>query len=214
MNTLTRFFAALTLAVVTLTAHADLERDIRYLQSRWAEVNYQLEGKTRLAAFAQLSTAADDVTTAYPDRAEGWIWSGIIKSTHAGAKGGLGALTLAKSAKKDLEQALKIDPGALQGSAYTSLGTLYASVPGWPLGFGDSAKAEQLLKQALAANPDGIDSNYFYGDYLLKEKRYNDAKVFFLKAQRAAPRPGRELADAGRQGEIAAALAHIAQQLN
>jgi Tfp pilus assembly protein PilF len=50
-------------------------------------------------------------------------------------------------------------------------GALYYQVPGWPIGFGDKDKANELLKKALALNPDGIDPNYFYGDFLLKEKK-------------------------------------------
>ena len=45
----------------------------------------------------------------------------------------------------------------------------YYQVPGWPVGFGDDEKAEQLLKQALAINPTGIDPNFFYGDFLLDQ---------------------------------------------
>ncbi len=39
-----------------------------------------------------------------------------------------------KEARASLEAALKIAPEALDGSAYTSLGSLYYQVPGWPLG--------------------------------------------------------------------------------
>ncbi len=193
-------------------ALAGLEEDVVYLQTRWAEVNYQLEGKARLAAFEQLVAEADRVTAAHPDRPEGWIWSGIVKSTYAGASGGLGALSLAKASKKDLERALAIDPQALQGSACTSLGTLYYSVPGWPVGFGDRHKAEELLQRALAIDPQGIDSNYFYGDYLVRQKRFDDARRHLLVAQGAPARAGREVADAGRQREIAAALARIEKE--
>ena len=44
-------------------------------------------------------------------------------------------------------------------------------MPGWPIGFGDKKKAEEYLKKALAANPDGIDPNFFYGDFLLDKVR-------------------------------------------
>lgn len=203
-------FALASLMAGANLALADLDGDVRNLQTRWAEVNYQLEGKAQLAAFEQLVADASKVTLSYPDRAEGWIWSGIIKSTYAGAKGGLGALSLAKASKADLEQAISLDAKALAGSAYTSLGTLYYNVPGWPVGFGDEDKAEELLKQALKLNPDGIDSNYFYGDFLIDQQRYDEARQFLSKAQKAPPRPGRELADDGRQKEIAEALAAIA----
>ena len=199
------------LLLTSAGAMADLDSDIGQLQARWAEVNYELNGKTQLTAFEQLAEVAEQVTGRYPDRAEGWIWSGIIKSTYAGARGGLGSLSLAKASKAPLEKALSLNDRALEGSAYTSLGTLYFNVPGWPVGFGDDDKAETLLTKALAINPDGIDANYFYGDFLLREKRYNEAEQYLRKAQQAAPRPGRALADAGRQKEIAAALAKVTE---
>jgi len=177
----------------TSASRADLTGDITHLQERWAEVNYQLEGKTKLAAFEQLVADADRIKSANGNAAEALIWSGIIKSSYAGAK-----------------QALAAKPAALQGSAYTSLGALYYSVPGWPVGFGDDERAEQLLKQALVLNPDGIDSNYFYGSFLVTDKRYAEARTYLQKAQAAAPRPGRALADSGRMKEIADTLQSIA----
>jgi len=202
---------AVTILVVACAsqARADLDSDIAHLQQRWAEVNYQLEGKTQLTEFDHLVDEAVQVTAMYPNSAESWIWSGIIKSTYAGAKGGLGALSLAKESKADLEKAMSLNDHALEGSAYTSLGTLYYSVPGWPVGFGDDDKAEELLQKALALNPNGIDSNYFYGSYLINEKRYDEARQFLYKAQMAPPRPDRQLADEGRQQEILDALAGI-----
>ena len=120
----------------------------------------------------------------------------------------------AKDAKADLEKSLTLDPKALQGSAYTSLAALYDRVPGWPIGFGDSDKAEQLLKQALQLNPNGIDSLYFWGDHLYRQKRYAEAKAALQKALQAAPRPGRESADAGRRKEIAALLVDVNKKLD
>jgi len=196
-------------ATVSLQARADLDSDISHLQQRWAEVNYQLEGKTQLSEFEKLVGEAIQTTSSYPDAAESWIWSGIIKSTYAGAKGGLGALSLAKESRAELEKALSLNADALDGSAYTSLGTLYYSVPGWPVGFGDDEKAEELLTKALSLNPDSIDSNYFYGNYLISEKRYEQARRYLIKAQQAPARPDRPLADAGRQKEILEALAGI-----
>ncbi|MFW5386410.1 MULTISPECIES: hypothetical protein [unclassified Yersinia (in: enterobacteria)] len=51
-------------------------------------------------------------------------------------------MDLVKDAKVKLELAIKLDANALDGSAYTSLGTLYYQVPGWPIGFGDKKQAE------------------------------------------------------------------------
>jgi len=195
-------------------AAADPGPEIAQLQERWAEVNYQLQGKTQLTAFETLVQEADQIAARNPGSAEALIWSGIIKSSFAGAKGGLGAMKLAKASRADLERAMEIDANALQGSAYTSLGTLYFKVPGWPVGFGDEEKAEEMLLKALTLNPEGIDPNYFYGDFLYEQKRYAEAEQALLKARSAPPRPERPLADAGRQEEIKLALLKVQEKLH
>lgn len=189
------------------------QAQLHQLQTRWAEINYQTPEKQREEAFAKLVTQADAALASEPKAAELLIWRGIILSTEAGAKGGLGALGLVKEAKASLEQALAIDPQALAGSAYTSLGSLYYQVPGWPIGFGDDEKAEKMLTQALAINPDGLDPNYFYGDFLQRQKRYEEARAALEKALAAKDRPGRELADNGRRAEATALLQQVESKL-
>lgn len=189
------------------------QKSLQLLQSRWAEINYQVPAAQREAEFAKLAAEADTLVRSNPQDAEFYIWRGIILSTYAGAKGGLGALDLVKQSKASLEQAVALDPKALEGSAYTSMGALYYQVPGWPIGFGDDEQAEKLLKQALQLNPNGIDPNYFYGDFLFRQKRYSEAKLALEKAQAATGRPGREVADRGRQAEIAALLAKVQAEL-
>jgi tetratricopeptide (TPR) repeat protein len=204
----------LTLLLIPAAVFADSGNSILpELQHDWAIANYKLTGDEQEKAFETLIAQADAAVAGDPKSADLLIWSGIIKSTYAGVKGGLGALALAKEARDNLEAALKIDDQALNGSAYTSLGTLYSSVPGWPVGFGSDKKAVQLLEKALVINPDGIDSNYFYADYLLQKKEYEKAEQYLLKAQNAPPRPDRPVADAGRQEEIYAALSVTREKL-
>ena len=203
-----RPLAAACLLLGVAGARADeLATAMADLQQRWAVANYELRDKPRVAALDVLTEDAESLTRQYPQRAEAWIWCGIIRSTLAGARGGLGALGIAKAARRDLEQAIALDPTALDGSAYTSLGTLYHKVPGWPVGFGDDDKAEQLLRKALELNPNGIDANYFYGEFALDQGHRAEAAQYLTRASAAPPRPGRELADRGRQQEIAALLA-------
>ncbi|MDX1492299.1 MAG: hypothetical protein R3332_13540 [Pseudohongiellaceae bacterium] len=200
--------AALVLMLSGL-AQAQMTPDVIALQDRWAEVNYLTSGKAQVEAFSALIDQAEKVTRQQKDNAQAWTWSGIIKSSYAGAKGGLGALSSAKAAKADFEKAMSIDPSVLEGSAYTSLGVLYLNVPGWPVGFGDDDKGVELLMKGLEQSPEGIDSNYFYAEYLFKEKEYDKAERFLNKALKAAARSGREVADDGRRGEIRHMLEEI-----
>jgi len=205
--------AALLLAASSIPAQAAdpaFDPELLSIQQSWARVNYETPaGDQRVKAFDALEKRAEGFTKQHPGRPEALIWEGIIESSYAGAKGGLGALGLAKEARGNLEKALEIDPRALDGSAYTSLGTLYYRVPGFPVGFGDDDKAAELLKKALEMNPNGIDPNYFYADFLFEQKQYADALKYLERAAKAPPRPGREAADKGRHAEIDALTAKV-----
>ena len=203
----------------SLLAHADPTHhattgNATAMQDGWAIANYQLSGDAQVKAFEDLITLTSQTRKKYPDDVAVLIWEGIIKSTYAGIKGGLGALSLARESRAALEKALEMDGKALDGAAYTSLGTLYFKMPGWPVAFGDQDKARTLLDKALVIDPNGIDSNYFYADFLMSNKKYKEAEVYLLKAQQAAPRVNREVADEGRQKDISKALEVVHHQLH
>ncbi|MDH4096542.1 MAG: hypothetical protein OEV81_17340 [Betaproteobacteria bacterium] len=204
-------FLALSCAALLLapTVRAGVDDDVRVLQQQWEQIKYRKPQAEQEKAFAALAQSAAAVRARYADRAEAEIWYGIIVASHAGAKGGLGALSLAKEAKQALEHALNIDAKALSGSAYTSLGSLYYQVPGWPIGFGDDAKARALLDKALALNPEGIDPNFFLGDYLYRQRDFDGARKALERALQAPPRPDRPLADEGRRAEVKEILAKL-----
>jgi len=199
----------IAMLIFPFAASAGVDEDVRALQNEWADIKYRKPAAEQEKLFATLTKSADAVRAKYAGRAEPQIWYGIIIASYAGARGGLGALSLAKDAKHAFEQALEIDPKALDGSAYTSLGSLYYQVPGWPIGFGSDDKARELLEKALAINPDGIDSNYFYGDFLYRKGDRDGARRALTKALKAPPRPERALADDGRRKEIEALLASM-----
>jgi tetratricopeptide (TPR) repeat protein len=190
-----------------------LDTELAAVQAAWAAANYATPaGEARIQAFEALSKRAQALVEAFPARPEPLIWQGIVLSTYAGAKGGLGALSFAKQSRTALEAAMKLDPQALQGSAYTSLGTLYYKVPGFPIGFGNKSKAREYLQHALAINPEGVDPNFFYGEFLFEQDEYGQALEHLQKALHAPPRPGRELADAGRRKEIEALIARVQEK--
>lgn len=187
---------------------------IAALQTEWARIKYQIPSDdAKLDAIHKLEEKAAKVSAESPTRAEPKVWEAIILSTDAGIVKGISALSKVEKAKTLLEEAEKIDSSALEGSAHTSLGSLYYQVPGWPVAFGDDKKAEHHLKMALQINPNGIDPNYFYGDFLLQDNRPDEAKPYLERALMAPARPGRELADAGRHQEIKVALAKVEEKL-
>lgn len=205
--------SSLTLSSLAF-ASDDFDTQLLSLQQQWAKVNYSLSDKEQTQGFEQLLEQAKELAAQNSDRAEPLVWLGIIQSSYAGAKGGIGALSLAKEAKKSLESALQINDSVLQGSAYTSLGTLYHKVPGWPLGFGDDDDAKELLEKAIALNPNGIDPNYFYGEFLFDEKDYEQAKQHLMTALSAPARADRPLADESRRAEIQQLLTKVEKKLS
>jgi len=212
-----RIFIILLMSLFSFITHgnaiSDFDEQLNTLQKQWAKVNYELKGDAQEDAFENLEKDAASFTQHNPTRAEAWVWAGIIQSSYAGAKGGLGALSLAKQAKKSLEKAIELDGTALSGSAYTSLGTLYHKVPGWPIAFGDDDDAKLLLEKALSINPNGIDANYFYGEFMLDERKYEKAKSHLITAQAAPARELRPLADKYRHDEIEVLLAKVEKKL-
>ncbi len=209
-------FSLLTISTTAFGAEP-LPADIVQLQHDWANANYHTPEKEQEEAFKALAERAHQVTGQHAQSGqnapEAMIWEAIILSGYAKAKGGIGALKQAEKARDLLLAAEKINPQALQGSAYTTLGSLHYKVPGWPLGFGDKKKARAYLEKALEINPDGIDPNYFYADFLSERGEYEKALQFYEKALAAAARPGREDADTGRRKEIQEGMEKVRKKL-
>lgn len=217
-NTTRLLFAVMTALLLGMgpgvqAAPAAFDAELLAIQTDWATANYSVPENQREAAFDKLIARAAAFSKQNPKRAEPLIWEGIVLSTTAGVKGGLGALGLAKQSRAKLDAALLIDANALDGSAYTSLGTLYHKVPGFPVGFGSDKKAKEYLQKALQLNPDGIDPNYFYAEFLYDEDDYAGALQYLEKALKAAPRPGRASADEGRRQDIQKLMAKVRKEL-
>ena len=194
---------------VESAAADDLSSAISDIGHAWAKVYYQTPEKQQEAQYPALVAKAEAIAQQYPGKAEPMIWESIILSSYAGAKGGLGAVSLAEKARDIALAAAKIDDKTLDAGAYTSLGVLYYKVPGWPIGFGSDKKAKQYLDEALAIAPNALDVNYFYGDFMIEQGNKKKAKEYLEKALQAPARPGREDADAGRKQEIQAELAKL-----
>jgi hypothetical protein len=130
---LQRLIVAVLLALPAMAAspgHAwasdeEMSSELLSIQRAWEKALYATaDSGAKTSSLEQLSARADTFVRSFPGRAEPLIWQGIVLSTYAGAKGGLGALSLAKKSRDSLLAALKLNPVALNGSAYTSLGAL------------------------------------------------------------------------------------------
>ena len=181
-------------------APSDVMDEVKQIQSRWAQLYYLSEYKNKnYRELQELAKNANRLSSTFPDSAEALTWDGIVLSTLAEKKGGVGALSLVREARLKLEAAEKIDPTVLHGSIFASLATLYSKVPGWPLSFGSDKKARYYFKKALAANPDGLDINYFYAEYLADNDKDILALEYVEKALNAPVLISRPVADKGRR---------------
>jgi tetratricopeptide (TPR) repeat protein len=189
----------------------EFDAGLSAIQQEWAVANYRTTGDARDAAFAALVTHASAFGERYPARAEALAWQGIVLSTYAGEVGAMSAMKYAKAARAALEKAVKLDATALEGGIYASLGALYSKVPGGIVGFGDDELAAEYFTKALAVNPDNIDNNFFYGEFLLDQGDYAHARTVLEHALGAPPVADRPVFDEGRRQEIRSLLA-VAQR--
>jgi tetratricopeptide (TPR) repeat protein len=190
----------------------DFDTGLLAIQQEWAAANYETTEKAaRSSVFMELVEHAAAFRAQHPTRAEAVAWEGIVLSTYAGEVSAMSAMKYAKAAREALERAERLDATALSGGIYASLGALYSKVPGGFIGFGDDDLAAQYFEKALAVDPDSIDNNYFYGEFLLDQGQYAQARTVLEHALAAPPVADRPVFDAGRREEIRALLS-IAQR--
>jgi tetratricopeptide (TPR) repeat protein len=182
---------------------------LQAIESEWAAIYYKTPKTRQGVAYQQLLEKTTQLRKQHPSAAEPIFWEAVIKATSADSHGALSALSLINEAKELLQKAISINPHAMDGSAYVTLGTLYYMVPKWPIAFGDNDKAKTLLETALKINPTGIDSNYYYGDFLVSQNQSEEAKKYFENAINAPARPEQAFADSQLKTEAQKALDKI-----
>jgi tetratricopeptide (TPR) repeat protein len=204
-------FAVAGFRVLPALAADAADAEVHRLQSTWEAIKFGVpEGDEQTKQMNALGDDADAVAAKFPDRPEVLIWDGIITSERASLASAFSALGLAKRARDILQNAYEMAPAKLDAGATTSLGVLYYRVPGFPIGFGDKAKARQLLEQATKLAPTGLDAWYFYGDFLYEQKEYSKAAEVFHHALSIPPHPDRPVWDKNRRLVIEERLASIA----
>jgi len=205
--------ASALMLVLTGTASAEgagFADELLSIQREFDNASFaELSKSERKKAFAALVEHAAAFSEHYPDRAEAVAWNGIVLSTYAGEVGALSAMKYAKAAREALHSAESMAPTALDGGIYASLGALYSKVPGGFVGFGDDELAADYFAKALAVDAGNIDTNYFYGEFLLKQEDYAHAGEVLQVALNAPTVDARPLFDQGRRDSIRELLAEV-----
>jgi tetratricopeptide (TPR) repeat protein len=173
----------------------NLPDTLKKIESDWANIYYGLPKPKRHAAYLELLNKIDPLSRSYPDDAYVIYWQGLVKACAADYKNPLSALRTIHEVRDLLTRAVTINPAVMNGAGYAILGEIYDKVPGWPIGFGDDDKAKKMLEAALKISPDGMVSNYFYGDFLLSHDNEKAAELYFKKAMLAPIRPDQAYAD-------------------
>jgi tetratricopeptide (TPR) repeat protein len=172
-------------ALLLLSSQAfaeSLNDSLQGIESEWASIYYNTPEQMQESAYSRLLDKTINLSKQHPNNAEPIIWEAIIKATNADHQDAVSALESIHAARDLLLKSIEINPQAMNGSAYVTLGTLYYMAPKWPIGFGDNETAQKLLQTALKINPDGIESNFFYGDFLLSSNNLNEAEIYFKRA--------------------------------
>lgn len=199
-------FLLFNIACVSAQENSNLEQEVNQLKHRWAVAKYRTAKEKQLAMFDALIKDFEKLTAKYPKSAQAHLWHGTALSTYGSLKGGLGGLSAAKKARVALDKAIQIDPKAEKGQAYVIMGALYSKVPGKPIGFGDKDIARSHLSRAQIMNPNSLDANFYYAEFLKAEGEINQAKKYYEKALKCPINNDFLVADEGRRKEAFFAL--------
>lgn len=181
--------------IPALVSADSLHLAVQKIESKWAHIHYQLAHDQQASAYQQLLIELESLKLQHPDQAELLIQQAIIIASNAENIDALSALQAINRARELLLHAIKLDPNASEGAAYVTLGSLYYLVPGWPIAYGDNKVAQTMLKKALDINPNTIDANYFYGDFLVTQDQHQEALSYFKRAISIPVRSNQVFAD-------------------
>ncbi|MGR8979325.1 MAG: tetratricopeptide repeat protein [Gammaproteobacteria bacterium] len=179
---------------------------MQQIESEWAVIYYQTPKPQRPEAYQRLIDKTDRLSRQHSNAAEIWYWKAVLLATYADHQSAMAALDAIEEARDLLLKTIQINPKTLSGSAYVTLGTLYYMVPKWPVSFGDNDEARKMLETALAINPDGLDANYFFGDFLLTNDQPDQAVKYLEKAVNIPARKEQLFADNHLKTEAKIAL--------
>lgn len=176
------------------------------LEHRWAEIRYQIPEKQRLQAFNNELTEIGKDPSDCQQSATYQLIQAMIKGSMAKLQNRLDALKMIRQIEAHLQSSIKTDPTIMNGMSWTLLGLLYDKSPGWPFSIGDDKAAKHAYQKGLELNPEGINTNFYYGDFLRRKKKTEQARQYLMKASRSKQGNQSEIAYLGRMQDVKRAL--------
>ena len=183
--------ATILLVALSVGAQASetpsLKSELLRLAHDWEHVKLQVSDRDdQERQMGSLAQRVAQIAKQYENIPDPIVWVGIITSEQASMANDNGspmkALELAKRARDILERVEKTNPETMDAGAPTTLGVLYDRVPGFPIGFGDKARARHFLEEAVTSAPNGLDANFFYGAFLYKHGEQSEAARILERA--------------------------------
>lgn len=198
--------AALALTILAsvpgVAAEPSAHQQVQSLQDEWADIFYHLPADEQAEKFKTLLPRVHALVDRYPQEAEPLVMEALVLYTYAASEFSFSSLSKVKRARELLVKSIAIDPKAMEGSAYLTLGNLYYRLPGWPISYGDDKLARQYLEAALKLFPEALDTNYFYGDFLMGQGEFRQAIPYLEKADKAPIRAQMRLSDLKLKEEL------------
>jgi len=191
-----------------------LKSELLRLSHDWEHVKLQVSDRDdQEKQMASLAQRAGQIAKQYENIPDPIVWVGIITSEQASIANDNGspikALQFAKRARNILEEVEKTNPETMDAGAPTILGVLYDRVPGFPIGFGDKARARHYLEEAIRSAPNGLDANFFYGDFLYKHGEQSEAAKVLERALTLPELSSRPIWDRSLRAAIRQTLSEI-----
>jgi tetratricopeptide (TPR) repeat protein len=198
--------AALALMILApvpgVAAEPSVHQLVQSLQDEWSDIFYRLPVDEQAGKYEALLPRVHALVERYPLEAEPLVMEAYVLCTYAATNFSLGSLRKVERARELLVKSIGLNPTAMDGSAYVTLGNLYYRVPGWPISYGDDAQARQYLETALKLFPEALDTNYFYGDFLMGQGEFRQALPYLEKADKAPIRALSRLSDLKLKEEL------------
>lgn len=162
-------------------ASALVEKEVTNYEAMWRLAKFkfylsQLESdKAIKSKWLQAGiAAAEKAIKLDANRAEGHFWLGATKGGYADLKGGLAALGLVKTIRREFETALKLDPTYAKGTIHLALGKLSLQIP--RLLGGNDKRGIALLEEGLKYGAANAELKLALAEQYAKKDKQVEAK--------------------------------------